>query len=239
MLLGGARPSVADSYADGKGLTAKSGALQRQQSGADSSDGGAVMAGPKQPLYGYRNAANELVIRIQPNEAVYLKILSKLPGLQTAAVPSELDLNFSSRFPLKRAPEAYARLLLDVLRGDQSQFVRTDELAAAWEVFTPLLHRLEGTDGGPPVQPIIYRYGSRGPTESDELILRMGFKRDETYDESWRSARDPNVLMQMRDELELSTGTLLTLVNQMLSEMEDGLAVEGSPSTMKMLFTYI
>jgi glucose-6-phosphate 1-dehydrogenase len=67
-------------------------------------------------------------------------------------------------------PEAYARLLLDVIRGDHAQFVRSDELAAAWAIFTPLLHRIEGER----VLPFVYPFGSRGPSAADDLIRRCG-----------------------------------------------------------------
>jgi glucose-6-phosphate 1-dehydrogenase len=108
---------------------------------------------------------NELVIRIQPNEAVYLKLMSKMPGLEFAPVETELSLSYKSRYPTRPPPEAYARLILDVLRGDQSQFVRNDELAAAWDIFTPVLHRMEREK----VRPLPYPFGSRGPIRSDKL----------------------------------------------------------------------
>jgi glucose-6-phosphate 1-dehydrogenase len=108
---------------------------------------------------------NELVIRIQPNEAVYLKMMCKMPGLDFVPVETELSLQYKTRYPTRPPPEAYARLILDVLRGDQSQFVRSDELAAAWRIFTPLLHTLERER----VRPIVYPFGSRGPTQSDRL----------------------------------------------------------------------
>lgn len=74
-------------------------------------------------------------------------------------------------YPTRKPPEAYARLVLDVLRGDKTHFVRIDELNEAWRVFTPLLHQIESSR----VQPSIYPYGSRGPIESDELIHRTGY----------------------------------------------------------------
>jgi glucose-6-phosphate 1-dehydrogenase len=79
-------------------------------------------------------ARNELVIRIQPSEAIYLKINTKTPGLATRAIPSEMDLSYGQRFAGARIPEAYEALILDCLRGDHSNFVRHDELDAAWKV---------------------------------------------------------------------------------------------------------
>lgn len=111
---------------------------------------------------------NELVLRIQPNEAVYLKMMSKVPGLEFAPVETDLSLSYKSRYPTRPPPEAYARLLLDVFRGDQSQFVRSDELSAAWKIFTPLLHKIEAGL----LKPLAYPYGSRGPPQSDKLVAK-------------------------------------------------------------------
>lgn len=99
-------------------------------------------------------------------------------------------------------PDAYARLLLEVLRGNQSSFVRTDELLAAWKIFTPLLHHIEGKAAASPVaqgaeadaekrkadaeargvgKPLLYPYGSRGPREAEEFIASLGMKRTVGY----------------------------------------------------------
>lgn len=77
---------------------------------------------------------NELVIRIQPSEAVYLKLNAKTPGLYTRAVPVDMDLTYKRRFGEVNIPEAYEALILDALRGDHSNFVRDDELDVAWKV---------------------------------------------------------------------------------------------------------
>jgi glucose-6-phosphate 1-dehydrogenase len=77
---------------------------------------------------------NELVIRIQPSEAVYLKLNTKTPGLYTRALPIEMDLTYKRRFVDNKIPEAYEALILDALKGDHSNFVRHDELDVAWKV---------------------------------------------------------------------------------------------------------
>lgn len=79
-------------------------------------------------------ARDELVIRIQPSEAVYLKCNTKTPGLFTRAIPTEMDLTYKKRFANTYIPEAYEALILDALRGDHSNFVRRDELDVAWKV---------------------------------------------------------------------------------------------------------
>jgi glucose-6-phosphate 1-dehydrogenase len=131
---------------------------------------------------------NEMVIRVQPDEAVYLKMNAKVPGMsseeETGATPvvqTELDLTYGTRFDT-RLPDAYERLLFDVFRGDHNLFVRDDELEASWKIFTPLLQALEDKEN--PVRPVIYPYGSRGPPEADELAAKFGFLR-QNY--AWRN----------------------------------------------------
>ncbi|EJD53731.1 glucose-6-P dehydrogenase [Auricularia subglabra TFB-10046 SS5] len=129
-------------------------------------------------------ARNELVIRIQPNEAVYLKLNSKTPGLYTRTIPIEMDLTYKRRFSDSKIPEAYESLILDALKGDHSNFVRDDELDVAWKIFTPILHWIEGRDGPAP-RPVPYPYGSRGPKEMDAFISKYGFKRVDNSGYSW------------------------------------------------------
>lgn len=99
---------------------------------------------------------NELVIRVQPNESVYIKMNSKLPGLSMQTVVTELDLTYRRRFSDLKIPEAYESLILDAFKGDHSNFVRDDELDASWRIFTPLLHYL---DDNKEIIPMEYPYG--------------------------------------------------------------------------------
>lgn len=99
---------------------------------------------------------NELVIRVQPNESVYIKMNSKLPGLSMQTAVTELDLTYRRRFSDLKIPEAYEALILDALKGDHSNFVRDDELDASWRIFTPLLHYL---DENKEIIPMEYPYG--------------------------------------------------------------------------------
>jgi 6-phosphogluconate dehydrogenase len=118
---------------------------------------------------------------MQPDEAVYMKTNVKSPGFSTKPVQTELEVNYNDRFFEKqhmKNPEAYTRLILDVLQGRQGAFVRDDELRRAWEIFTPVLHRIEREN----VQPIIYAQGGRGPREADQFIYNVaGYKRNEEY----------------------------------------------------------
>jgi len=101
---------------------------------------------------------NELVIRIQPDEAIYLKINNKVPGLGMRLNHTKLDLQYKAAYDVD-FPDAYERLILDVVNGDKRLFIRSDELEAAWDLFTPLLNELEEKQ----VVPETYPYGSRGP----------------------------------------------------------------------------
>lgn len=96
------------------------------------------------------------MIRVQPNESVYIKMNSKLPGLSMQTVVTELDLTYRRRFSDLKIPEAYESLVLDALKGDHSNFVRDDELDASWRIFTPLLHYLDQHED---ITPMEYPYG--------------------------------------------------------------------------------
>ncbi|GBF96382.1 hypothetical protein Rsub_09181 [Raphidocelis subcapitata] len=115
---------------------------------------------------------NELVIRIQPQEAIYLKINNKVPGLGLRLDTSRLDLQYNTAYQQAALPDAYERLLLDVVQGDKRLFIRADELEAAWSLYTPLLHSLERQK----VAPELYPYGSRGPVGAHYLAAKYGVR---------------------------------------------------------------
>eukprot|EP01012_Entosiphon_sulcatum_P013792 TRINITY_DN18984_c0_g1_i2.p1 TRINITY_DN18984_c0_g1~~TRINITY_DN18984_c0_g1_i2.p1 ORF type:complete len:555 (+),score=116.22 TRINITY_DN18984_c0_g1_i2:23-1666(+) len=130
----------------------------------------------------FGNAAqrNELVIRVQPAEAIYLKMMVKLPGLSTQLTQTELDLSYNTRYTDVTLPDAYEGLIYDVLTGNQGNFVRTDELQEAWRIFTPLLHQYEREK----IQPLLYTAGTRGPPQSDLMVQqKYGYMRT---DYEWR-----------------------------------------------------
>ena len=114
--------------------------------------------------------ANKLVIRLQPDEGVMQWIMIKDPGpggLRLKWVP--LDMSFADAFGV-RQPEAYERLLLDVIRGDQTLFMRRDEVEAAWRWVGPILDGW-ASSGRPPQA---YTAGTWGPTRAVALIERDG-----------------------------------------------------------------
>lgn len=124
---------------------------------------------------------NELVLRIQPSEAVYMKFNNKQPGLSYQTLQSDLDLTYQRRYSDLKIPDAYEALILDVLRGDHSNFVRDDELDAAWKIFTPILHEIEQKK----IQPKEYKYGSRGPAELDDFMRKYGYDRSGAQEYKW------------------------------------------------------
>ncbi|XP_055301087.1 glucose-6-phosphate 1-dehydrogenase isoform X2 [Sitodiplosis mosellana] len=115
---------------------------------------------------------NELVIRVQPGEALYVKMMTKSPGITFDMEETELDLTYGCRYKEVKLPDAYERLILDVFCGSQMHFVRSDELSEAWRIFTPLLHEIESNH----VPPIPYVYGSRGPKEANAKCSENNFK---------------------------------------------------------------
>lgn len=100
---------------------------------------------------------NQLIIRIQPDEAVRLKMNAKMPGLELRTVTTELDLSYQRTVENPDIPEAYESLLLDAFKGDYSESVSEQELEASWKIFTPLLHELEGNQD---IIPMGYAYGN-------------------------------------------------------------------------------
>ena len=102
-------------------------------------------------------SSNELVIRVQPDEALHLKIVNKLPGMELDIVNRNLDLQYKTAFD-GVIPEAYESLLLDVIKGDKSLFIRNDELEAAWDIFSPALNEMAKNK----IKPIQYEFGSHG-----------------------------------------------------------------------------
>ncbi|KEH15747.1 glucose-6-phosphate 1-dehydrogenase, partial [Medicago truncatula] len=112
-------------------------------------------------------ATNELVLRVQPDEAIYLKINNKVPGLGMRLDRSDLNLLYRSRYA-REIPDAYERLLLDAIEGERRLFIRSDELDAAWALFTPLLKEIENKK----IAPELYPYGSRGPVGAYYLAAK-------------------------------------------------------------------
>ncbi|KAG5232084.1 glucose-6-phosphate dehydrogenase [Salix suchowensis] len=116
-------------------------------------------------------ATNELVLRVQPDEAIYLRINNKVPGLGMRLDRSNLNLLYSARYP-REIPDAYERLLLDAMAGERRLFIRSDELDAAWALFTPMLKELEEKK----IAPELYPHGSRGPVGAHYLAAKYNVR---------------------------------------------------------------
>jgi glucose-6-phosphate 1-dehydrogenase len=114
--------------------------------------------------------ANRLVIELQPEEAIKLQLMAKEPGSGMHMQQVALNLDLQSAFQQRRA-EAYERLLIDVVRGRLTHFMRRDELEAAWQWADPIIEGW-GTLGE---KPHTYAAGSWGPAESFALLARDGY----------------------------------------------------------------
>ena len=121
--------------------------------------------------------SNELVIRIQPNESIYLRVNSKIPGLGMRLDQTDLDLQYKTKFNAAELPDAYERLILDVVNGDKRLFIRNDELEEAWKLFTPILDTIEEDS----LSPELYPYGSRGPIGAHYLASRYNVRWGDTF----------------------------------------------------------
>jgi glucose-6-phosphate 1-dehydrogenase len=113
---------------------------------------------------------NRMIIRIQPDEGIVVRFQAKQPGPNIRLSP--VDMLFSYQETFKTAPpEAYETLLLDVMRGDATLFMRADQAENAWSVLMPILQAWESA---PPIEFPNYAAGSWGPESSEALIARDG-----------------------------------------------------------------
>ena len=114
--------------------------------------------------------ANKLTIRLQPDEGVELQMMNKIPGIaaQMHIQENKLDLSFSETYDNQRVVDAYERLMLEVLNGNQSLFVSRDEVEAAWTWADSIIDAWQSTNEPP--KP--YAAGSWGPVSSISLIAR-------------------------------------------------------------------
>jgi glucose-6-phosphate 1-dehydrogenase len=111
---------------------------------------------------------NRLVIRLQPDEGIKLELMSKDPGPGGMRLkPTALDLSFAETFK-KRYPDAYERLVMDVVRGNATLFMRRDEVESAWTWVEPILEAWAEREESP----LPYPAGAWGPTQALALILR-------------------------------------------------------------------
>ena len=112
--------------------------------------------------------ANQLVVRVQPDEGVTLRFGSKVPGTTMEVRDVAMDFQYGEAFT-EASPEAYERLLLDVLLGDASLFPRNEEVEQSWRVIDPI--EQFWAEGG---EPELYRAGEWGPKGAEQMLARDG-----------------------------------------------------------------
>ncbi|GKZ00925.1 G6pdhp [Mayamaea pseudoterrestris] len=116
------------------------------------------------------NLTNVLAMRVQPNPAVYIDTVVKIPGFSDALTTTRMGFDYANGGAV---PSAYARLLLHVLRGRHENFVHAEELLLAWKIFTPVLQQIESDNR----QPEIYDKGSDGPPSRTMYLETMGVEK--------------------------------------------------------------
>ena len=113
---------------------------------------------------------NVLTFHIAPDEGIKLEFLAKRPAMQMMVEGTQMDFSYDDQWS-EALPEAYERLLMDVMRGDSTLFTRSDEVEAAWRVVDPILNAKDDTDDFP-----VYTYkpGHWGPLISSRLFDHEG-----------------------------------------------------------------
>lgn len=121
--------------------------------------------------YGCPEEGNILTIRIQPDEGIGLRVIAKKPGNKLSLGTVDMEFSYKEEFGGKGA-DAYEKLLLDILSGDQMLFNRSDELNSSWEFITKILNGWKNQE----LKITTYEAGTWGPKEANELIERDGRK---------------------------------------------------------------
>jgi len=111
-----------------------------------------------------------LTLTVQPEEAITLHYQVKYPNTIKRVWPVNMKFSYGDHFNVKSLP-AYARLILDCLKGDLTLFVRQDSIETMWRVSDPLL---AAKDSAPPLDLPNYAAGSNGPKAADQLLARDG-----------------------------------------------------------------
>jgi glucose-6-phosphate 1-dehydrogenase len=114
---------------------------------------------------------NVLALRIQPDEGISMRFEVKTPGTSLRTRTVEMDFRYDTAFGQANA-EAYGRLLIDCMLGDQTLFTRGDEVEASWRVLTPLLEVWDAP--APPDAIPLYEAGTWEPVEAEILLNRDG-----------------------------------------------------------------
>ncbi len=116
---------------------------------------------------------NQIILTLQPDEAVSVSLGAKVPGTKMQIRPVNMEFHYGTSF-LSESPEAYERLILDVMRGDATLFTRNDEVEALWRIIDPILAAWEEDTESPIPQ---YPAGSAGPVEATALLDGRSWRR--------------------------------------------------------------
>jgi glucose-6-phosphate 1-dehydrogenase len=111
---------------------------------------------------------NMLVLYLQPDEGMHLRFEAKVPDTVSEMRSVDMEFHYEDSFGKTAIPEAYERLLLDVLTGDPSLFTRADEVETAWGIIDPIIRAWDKQKEPLPV----YESGTWGPAETDELLAK-------------------------------------------------------------------
>ncbi|RZK90444.1 MAG: glucose-6-phosphate dehydrogenase, partial [Pedobacter sp.] len=111
------------------------------------------------------------IISIQPEASIRLQVQSKRPGLDMVLNPVDMVFNYKGTYE-NDSPEAYETLLLDAMTGDQTLFMRGDQVEAAWELVMPIIHLWENKTS---LSFPNYPADSWGPEDAEALIAKDGF----------------------------------------------------------------
>ena len=114
---------------------------------------------------------NMILVGIQPDEGIHVRFQAKVPGSKREARPVDMAFHYRPSFGIDKLPDAYEHLLLDVLAGDASLFIRGDEIELAWGLIDPI-NRAWEAGAGPPLSS--YATGSHGPVQADHLLTGTG-----------------------------------------------------------------
>ncbi len=121
---------------------------------------------------GTKPAPNRLSICIQPDEGIHFSFQAKVPDTPAEMRTVDMSFQYEESFGALTIPEAYERLLLDVIKGDASLFTRSDAIERSWQLIDPILESWQ-TQYAPPLY--FYESGTWGPAEADELIAHDGY----------------------------------------------------------------
>jgi glucose-6-phosphate 1-dehydrogenase len=116
------------------------------------------------PGTAFEHPRNILIFRIQPDEGFDLFINGKIPGPKLCMSTLKMEFNYNDSVETRVLGDAYERLLLDAVLGDQTLFIRTDDLLMSWNKIEPLLQKAGSLD------PVEYPAGSWGPKEADHIM---------------------------------------------------------------------